>query len=184
MPRLLTPVLTTTEFDPAELAAIVLDGEGYRVADGVAPLDEVPGPLIRAAALVAQLPPRLIAEQHTAAWVWGAQQRPPLRLEVCSNISARTRPSLDSALSVREVVLEHDDTVQLGDLVVTTPLRTATDLARFVSEWTDDETRIVRELSRLGGFGIHDCVRLMNRRRNLPGKRVALERLAVGDWPG
>jgi hypothetical protein len=179
MPRLLTPVLSRREFAAAELTALVLDGEVYRVGSCVAPLDEIPGPAVRAAALGSELPARLIAEQHSAAWVWGAQSQPPVRHEVCADIAARMRPSPDAGFSVREVVILHNDTTVLGDLAITTPMRTAIDLTRFVANWNDDETRIVRELLRIGEFGILDCARAMNRRRNLPGKRIALERLAL-----
>jgi hypothetical protein len=36
----------------------------------------------------------------------------------------------------------------------------------------------VRELLVLGECDILDCARVMNRKRNLPNKRIALERLA------
>jgi hypothetical protein len=179
MPRLLSSVLSRHEFAPPELAALVLDGEAYRIDQCVAPVDEIPGPRVRATALAAELPERLIAEQHTAAWVWGALAQPPRRHEVCSDIAARTRPALDARLHVREVVILHDDTVDLAGIRVTTPMRTAIDLARFVPEWSDDETRTIRDLLRLAEVGILECARAMNRRRNLPGKRLALERLAL-----
>jgi hypothetical protein len=182
MARLLSPILSHLDFSSAELSAILLDGEAYRVAQSVAPLDEVPGPLTRAAALAAELPPRLIAEQHTAAWIWGAQPYPPERHEVCADTTARMRPALDAALAVREVVIQPEDTRLIDDLVVTTPLRTAIDLARFVENWNDDEAAVLRGLLRLGEFDLDDCVRLMNRRRNLPRKRLALERLASLNW--
>jgi hypothetical protein len=178
MPRVLSPVLTAADFDQAELTAMLLDGEAYRVGDGIAPLDEVPGPLVRAMGLASGLPSRLIAERHSAAWIWGAQPRPPLRHELCADSGARTRPSLDSAVSVREVILLTDDTVNLGSLAVTTPLRTVIDLTRFVIDWNENESGIVRELLRIGGLSIPDCARAMNRRRNLPRKRLALRRLA------
>jgi hypothetical protein len=38
---------------------------------------------------------------------------------------------------------------------------------------------VVRSLLVLGGVGVLDCARVMNRRRNLPGKRIALSRLAT-----
>jgi len=161
------------------LRALVLDGEAYRVDDCVAAVDEIPSPILRARALAATLPHRLIAEQHTAAWVWGAQFDPPAQHEVCSDIGARSRPSPAARLRVREVVILHEDVAVLAGLRVTTPMRTAIDLARFVTEWTDDESRILAELIRLGGFSALDCARAMNRRRNLPAKKLALERLAL-----
>ena len=72
-----------------------------------------------------------------------------------------------------------EDVAVLAGLRVTTPMRTAIDLARFVTHWTDDEARILSELLRLGGFGVLDCARTMNRRKNLPAKKLALERLAA-----
>jgi AbiEi antitoxin C-terminal domain len=178
MPQRLNSVLSRLEFPAPELGALVLDGEVYRVDDCVAPVDEIEGPRLRAAALAAELPPRLIAEQHSAAWIWGAQQLPPPRHEVCADITARARPAQGALLSVREVVLLHEDTAPLAGLLVTTPMRTAIDLARFVPQWNEDEATIVRILIELGQCSILDCARVMNRRRNLPNKRIALERLA------
>jgi AbiEi antitoxin C-terminal domain len=178
MPLRLGTVLSHTDFPTPELTALVLDGEAFRVDQCIAPVDTVPGPVLRAAALIAELPPRLIAEQHTAAWVWGIVADPPTRHEVCADITARIRPTPDARLSVREVVVLHDDVAVLAGLTVTTPMRTAIDLARFVTDWDDDEARIVRELLILGECDILDCARVMNRKRNLPNKRVALERLS------
>lgn len=175
----LNAVLYRSEFPTPELQALVLDGEAYRVDDCVAPVDEITGPLQRAAALAVELPARLIAEQHSAAWVWGAQSHPPRRHEVCADITARTRPTVGALLSVREVVLLHEDTSLLAGLAVTTPMRTAIDLARFVPRWDDSEAEIVRGLLALAGVGIVECARVMNRKRNLPNKRIALERLAA-----
>jgi hypothetical protein len=175
----LNSVLYRSEFPTPELQALVLDGEAYRVDDCVAPVDEVAGPLQRAAALAAELPSRLIAEQHSAAWIWGAQPHPPQRHEVCADITARTRPAMGTLLSVREVVLLHEDTSLLAGLAVTTPMRTAIDIARFVARWDDAETEIVRALLSLAAVSIIDCARVMNRKRNLPNKLIALERLAA-----
>jgi hypothetical protein len=179
MSRRLPSVLSSTDFAEPELAALVLDGEAYRVGGAVAAVDEIAGPELRAASLALELSPRLIAEQHTAAWVWGAQSRPPARHEVCADITARLRPALDARLRVREVVILHEDIAVIGDLSVTTPMRTAIDLARFVPEWSPDETRILAELMRIGAFDILTCARAMNRRHNLPNKLQALERFAL-----
>jgi hypothetical protein len=179
MSRLLPSLLSRSEFADPELTALVLDGEAYRVGGSVAALDEINSPALRATSLALELPPRLIAEQHTAAWVWGAQPQPTVRHEVCADILARLRPALDAGLSVREVVILHEDIAVLGALSVTTPMRTAIDIARFVITWNDDETRVISELLRIGGIDILDCARAMNRRQNLPNKRVALERFAL-----
>jgi hypothetical protein len=179
MSRLLPSVLSRHEFAGPELIALVLDGEAYRVGSCVVPLDEPATPALRATSLALELPPRLIAERHTAAWVWGAQSEPPARHEVCADITARLRPALGTRLSVREVVILHEDIAVLGELAVTTPMRTAIDLARFVDTWSEDETLVIRELLANGGFNILDCARAMNRKPNLPNKRLALERFAL-----
>ena len=171
-------VVSERDFPAAELRALVLDGEVWPVDDCVVALDEANGPFIRAAVLALELPPRLIVEQHSTAWVWGAAPLPPTRHEVCADISARARPPLDSGLNVREVVILHDDIATLAGIAVTTPMRTAIDLARFSTQWGQDEIGIVKGLLVMGGFGILDCARVMNRRRNLPNKKMALERLA------
>jgi hypothetical protein len=177
-PRL-SSVLSGRDLPRAELGALVLDGEAYRLGDCVAAIDQVPGPATRAAALALELPPRLIAEQHSAAWVWGVVPAPPSRHEVCADISARTRPALDTRLSVREVVILHEDIVVLGGTSITAPMRTAIDLARFVVEWSAEESRIASELMLLARCSVLDCARVMNRKRNLPNKKIALERLAA-----
>ena len=177
-PRL-SPVLSRRDFPRPELDAIRLDGDAFPLDDCIVPIDEIPGPALRAAVLAVELPPRLIAEQHSAAWVWGAIPFPPTRHQVCADISARSRPAIGLQLAVREVVILHEDVLELAGAVITTPLRTAIDLARFVIEWDDGELDTVAALMTVGGFGALDCARVMNRRRNLPGKVMALARLAA-----
>jgi hypothetical protein len=176
MPRLAS-VLTAIDFPSPELDALRLDGEVYRLDGCSVPIDIVDSRALRAAAVRAILPGRLIAEQHTAAWVWGALGRPPRRHEACTAIDSRLRPTLSLVLLVREVVLDAADVVSVGGLALTTPIRTAVDLARFVPEWNDVEADTIEALMRLGGFGLRECEVLMNRRRNLPGKVTALARL-------
>ena len=174
----LSAILSVHDLPSAELGALVLDGEAYRVGQCVAAVDQASGPLVRAAALALELPDRLIAEQHSAAWVWGATALPPPRHEVCADITARKRPPLNAGFIVREVVILHDDFLVLAGAAVTTPMRTAIDLARFATGWGDEDVRIVSELLRLAQCSVLDCARAMNRRRNLPNKTIALRRLA------
>jgi hypothetical protein len=172
-------VLSGHDLPVPELGALVLDGEAFRLGDCFASIDEASGPFLRASALGRELPPRLIAEQHTAAWVWGAVARPPARHEVCADTSARTRPAFEERLRVREVIILHDDVTVLAGTAVTIPMRTAIDLARFVETWSDEETHTLAQLLQIAGCTVLDCARAMNRKRNLPNKRIALERLAL-----
>ncbi len=155
-----------------------LDGELFAYGDGHSPIDEVDGPALRLQAVLGARPQRLIAELATAAWVWGARDLPPPRLEFCVDLQARARPAPTALAAVREVVLLPGDVVALGGRRVTIPLRTAVDLARMRDVFSAGDRDAVRRLAELGTFGLTDCAAFMDRSRNLPAKRRALERLA------
>lgn len=173
----LPPVLSPADLPEAELYAAGLDGEVFPVGGCFSPVDEVIGPVHRARSLAAVLPPRMIAERHSAAWVLGASSSPPPRPELCTDIDARTRPVSLATMAVREVVIDSSEVVWLGGMRVTTPLRTAIDLARFSVPFGAEEQQIVANLAELGRFGLGDCVEAIESRRNLPRKRSALRRL-------
>jgi hypothetical protein len=175
-PRL-SPVLCTRDLPEAELRAAVLDGELFAIDECFSPIDEIERMTHRAGALATLVPDGLIAEQRTAAWIYGALNRPPARHQFCANISARVRPASLARIIVREVVIDETEVVSYAGLAVTTPLRTAVDLARFSPSFTAAEHEILRALMRLGGFGADECAVALNRKRNLPGKRRALARI-------
>ncbi|WP_394771099.1 type IV toxin-antitoxin system AbiEi family antitoxin [Lacisediminihabitans sp.] len=177
MSQRLPRVLSGRDLPLAELTAARIDGEVYSVDECFSPLDEFEIAPHRALALLASFPPRLIAERHTAAWVLGAQPAPPTVHQFCVSIEARTRPTIALRMSVREVVIDAEDLLQVAGLPVTTPLRTAVDLVRCSGDFDDRHLPLVAELMRIGGFGVEHCAELLNRRRNLPDKRVALARL-------
>jgi hypothetical protein len=173
----LSPVLTPGDLPLPELAAARLDGELYALGGSDCPVDEVERPALRARAVLAQRPARLIAELGTAAWVWGATPVEPAVLEFCVDLSARARPAAAPRVVVREIVLDPEDLVEFDGVRVTAPLRTAVDLARFRAGFGEGEVALVRALASIGRFGLGECVTLMDRRRNLPAKRRAAERL-------
>ncbi|NEM90230.1 hypothetical protein G3T37_02525 [Galbitalea soli] len=175
----LSPLLSTREFPVAELAALRLDGEGYPVDECVAPLDEVPSAHQRALALTGHLPARSIAELDTAAWVWGALPDPPPVHTVCLDIEARARIAPSHRLRVREVVLDTADVCRVGLLALTSPLRTAVDLARIRTCWDRSDHEMLRALMSIGRFDAEEFAAMLTRRRNLPRKREALQRLAL-----
>lgn len=127
----------------------------------------------------AGLPERLIAEQHTAAWVWGVLARPPLHHEFCVPHAARVRSPSGGWLRVREVVIQQSDITVLDGMPVTAPLRTAVDIARFSVHFGKAEAMIISELMQRFGFTLADCQHHMNSRRNLPGKLLACARLQI-----
>lgn len=174
----LPAVLFHSDLPEAELHAAKLDGELYPVDQCFSPIDEIDGCGGRARALSLTMPARLIAEQRTAAWIYGALIRPPRQHQFCVDIAARVRPVALVAITVREVVIEESDLLDFEGLLVTSPLRTVVDLARNSLDFDDEELRAVSDLMRIGRFGAAECRTVLDRRRNLPNKRLAIERIA------
>ena len=182
MSQRLPAVLSHHDLPQAELNAALLDGEVYVVDECFSPIDEIDQRSHRALALASLLPERLlperlIAEQRTAAWVLGALARPPFHHQFCAAIDARVRPSGMIRVTVREVVIEETDLLECAGLRVTTPVRTVVDLARFSPSFGDEEVRLVKNLMSLGGFGVEECNAMLDRRQNLPAKRLAHQRI-------
>ena len=175
MPHRLSSVLSALDLPPAELRAAELDGELFAIDGCWAPIDEPDRTSQRALALAVQLPDRVILEQRSAAWVWGLLDAPPQPHDLCTAIGARVRTG-DGWPPAREVVIDDDETEVISGIRVTTPLRTIVDLARFGASF--DEQLVLRLLA-FGGVTVADCIDAMDRRRNLPGKRLALERLGT-----
>jgi hypothetical protein len=173
----LPPVLDGAQLPLAERMAAALDGELYPLGDGHCAVDQLPTPAVRLAAVLIGRHERMIAELGTAAWVWGASDHEPAVPELCVDLRARARPPQARHASVREVVVMPGDLHVLGGRRVTTPLRTAVELARARELFGDGERDVVRQLARIGAFGVSDCLALMEARRNLPAKRRAAERL-------
>jgi hypothetical protein len=174
-PRLAS-VLCSNDLPEAELQAARLDGELYAVSECFSPVDVISDRQNRGRSLSLVLPQRVIAEQLTAAWVLGAVTMPPHPHQLCADIGARVRSPNSGRASVREVVIDEADLLSFGGLRVTTPLRTVIDLARF-SDFGDRERDAVRLLMAMGEIGVDECEAAMNRRRNLPGKAIALARI-------
>jgi hypothetical protein len=128
----------------------------------------------RAASLATYCDDRLIVEQHSAAWIWGALAQPPERHELCASIGARSRSVHPLRLVVREVVISDSDWVTVAGIRVTTPLRTAADLARFAEDF---DLQLIERLLADAGLTIDDCRHDLESRRNLPRKKIALQRL-------
>lgn len=168
LPRVLSPA----DLPAPELQAARLDGQLYPVGSGFSPVDEVEQPRHRAAALHAG--ERLIAEQRSAAWVWGALDAPPLRHQFCVAIGARVSRDPARWIELREVVISDDEVVELDGSLVTTPTRTVVDLARFAAVFDPGMVRRLLD----AGASLPLAVAALDDRRNLPGKKRALARLS------
>jgi hypothetical protein len=178
MPQRLPLVLSTTDLPLAELGAARLDGDLYAVGPSFAPVDEIESPLHRACALRANAPPRLIAEQSCAAWIWGARTALPAHLEFCVPTGARVTHSNAGWYSVREVVIDDHEILNIGGMPVTSPIRTVLDVARWSEQFGLVEVHAIRALMRIGGFVASDCVDQFESRKSLPGKKRAIDRLS------
>jgi hypothetical protein len=175
----LPEVLTPLELPLAELSAARLDGELFALDEGFVPIDQVEGRRHRALALAPAAAGRLIAEQRTAAWVYGALPYAPPLHQFCSATSARVTPRSGRLLrsNVREVVIDAADVIELFGLHITTPARTVVDLVRIADDFGDADAILVSELMAITAVSVEECRALMERRRNLPAKRRALTRL-------
>ncbi|GGK85540.1 hypothetical protein GCM10007382_01880 [Salinibacterium xinjiangense] len=184
MPPRLPPVLSGADLPAAELWAAKLDGELFLVGDCFAPVDEIVQATHRARAVHSVGAPatgvdsRLIAEQRSAAWIWGALDVAPIHQQLCVVSNSRAGRDLPRTVSVREVVIRGSEIAMVGGLRVTTPLRTIIDLARFSEAFEFADVRTVSRLMRQSGISLEQCEADINGRRNLPGKRRALQRLS------
>lgn len=123
LPRLLDPGVLPL----AELMALCLDGQLYRVGDSFATLDTPESAALRANAFAATAPSFVIADRGTAAWVHGARPSPPRRLHVCVDTrrrGGRIPPEFDG----RQSTFTRSEVQRVGDARVTSPARTALDL--------------------------------------------------------
>ena len=171
-------VLSPAQLPEQELITASLDGELQRVGGAYCSVDMVINAQHRAAAVAAEVPDNAIAEQHTAAWIYGATFEFVRPLQLCMDARNTLHPVSSRLLTFREVVIVDEELSAFGDLAVTSPMRTALDIARFSAEFTPHDRSIICELSVRGAFSLDDCRSAINGRRNLPNKHVALRRLA------
>jgi hypothetical protein len=130
MTPLVPAALTEADLPMAELASARLDGELFPLGGSWCPVDALDAPETRAGAILPLAPRRGVAERLTAAWIFDLAPE-PAEHQFCVALGARTHKDPGAAVQLREVRLLASDTVLLGRLVVTTPLRTAVDLARW-----------------------------------------------------
>ena len=122
--------LSINDLPLTELYSARLDGQVFQVADSWCVIDEIDGCDTRAIAASQLVSPRAIAEQLTAAWIYGVAPE-PRRHQFCVLISARATALWSPRARVREIVRSPDDVRTISGVRVTTPLRTAVDLARY-----------------------------------------------------
>lgn len=175
----LSPVLSTKDFPLAELCAARLDGELFALDECFTPIDEPETRLQRARAIGLKWPGRMIAERLTAAWIWGALDAPPARHELCVSLGARARASSRFRVTVREVVIDADEVVAFDTVRVTDTTRTVVDIVRFAPVMTSELALMLQRLATIGGVSQQACRGALERRKNLPNKTLAWQRIVT-----
>jgi hypothetical protein len=172
----------------AELSAARLDGDVYGLDDDYLSVAEPECRRLRARTLAHHLPPGVVLERSSALWVYGVLTRPPVPSQICiaGHRTIRVSTPGDFAIGdfvLREVVLHDGDVVTLGDVQVTSPMRTVIDLAR-TEVFGRHSVRQLAELMCLERLTFDDIEQRLRVPRNLPHKNVAIRRvrlaLAVG----
>jgi len=114
----------------AELSAARLDGHLIEVDAAYMPADTVETSGVRAASLGPLLRDLMAATHLSAAWVYGAISEPPARHTVQRAVPHRIHGVIHRRLHYRDRYLPEADLYRIGGVLVTTPARTAADLAR------------------------------------------------------
>lgn len=136
-PQPLPLLLPDAQFSLGELHAMKLDGVLHHLmGDAFRPAGVPPAPGLRAGALAAQVPAslagRTIVGLLSAAWVYGCSPPAyPLELLLTPGGKSALLPPF-SGCSLRQIRLGAGDVWELAGTWVTSPVRTAADIARCV----------------------------------------------------
>jgi hypothetical protein len=160
----------------AELHAARLDGELYAVDERFSPVDEAETAWLRAAAMRSLAGTRMIAELDSALWIHGLLAHPPAVHTVCVARSDRIKFPPSRRFVLREVTHAAGDTTEIAGLRVTVPGRVLYDLAFAEAA---DAARHANGLIVRWPQLADACARRIADAPNLPGKGVALRRLAL-----
>lgn len=175
MTKTSSPLLDRSIMPLAELFALVLDGQLYRVGDSFATQDTADTPALRAAAFATHRPGAAVADRETAAWIHGTRRSPPARPQVCVDRERRGR--LSSEFDAHQHALGEGDTITLAGVRVTTPLRTAADLLLTLPAFDKANAIEAQHLLVLAGASISQLREQLSRFRRVGAPR-AVQRLA------
>lgn len=171
------PVVLDAPLIPAaELAALRLDGDCFAIGDAFVATDQPVDAAVRAGSIAGEARRHgLVAELWTAAWVHGVVPVLPrphlLSIDVRRTERTRLRPG------TREVRFADGEVLVLGGMRVTSPLRTAGDLARLERVETAELTRVLVALLDLAGTTPEVAAALLAETPPSPYKRRGLARI-------
>lgn len=172
-----------TLFSWSELQAMASDGVLTRLSQrGYLPPGAAPSPQLRARAAACAVPgpvrQRVVAGRMTAAWIYGCSPEPDrLALLVDANRRVSSLRALRGC-TFHEVRLGPFDVVSLGGLMVTSPLRTAVDIAMHVE--AERALPALAALVSAPGLGVRLrlLIRAVESTPRVPHKKSALATLA------
>ncbi|MFB2581984.1 type IV toxin-antitoxin system AbiEi family antitoxin [Herbiconiux sp. P15] len=176
-PPALPFVLDSRSLPAVELAAARLDGAVRRLGDAFLPLDVRETPALRAATIAHLVPPGLVLERRSAAWLLGAHPHFSLPLQLCVPSTRRIRYQRAAEHMVRQVRVGEAECVGIGGLTTTGPERTALDLVRWEAVFDRAAAMAVSTLLLAAEATPDDAIRRLGCTPHLPHKHRALDRL-------
>ncbi|MCH6470257.1 type IV toxin-antitoxin system AbiEi family antitoxin [Sinomonas terrae] len=186
LPQILVP---GRPFTSSELQAMANDGVLQQlVGDSYAPATSTPTPELRAASLAAMLNARLkrrtVVGRMSAAWIYGCAPAPPAPVLLVPAPRRLSSTGRGHGALVHEVVLGDFDISEFGAILVTSPLRTAVDIAVHSEGTLAAQT--LRRLLGQPGLGltsslVRRAVETLPRQPHKQRARDLLARLAAAD---
>ncbi|GAA1527064.1 hypothetical protein HD600_002665 [Microbacterium ginsengiterrae] len=160
----------------AELTAARIDGVLIEVGDAFMPPDLPEDAAARAASLARLLPAGHALCDASAAWVHGFGDSPPVRHRVQRVSSRRGRVRMSRHVIVHERRIGQHEVQTVGSVLVTTPLRTLTDLVLSAGDDEESATRL-RTVAAAAGDLVPQARSAIAARSRMPGKHAAIARL-------
>lgn len=131
---------------------------------------------VRLSALAPWLEGEVAASHMTAAWVWGAAEAPPAPLCVAAH-AGQHGGFHDGRVRRYELRFSPNDTVRLGNFLVTTPLRTILDMLYEPNRFTENEQHACKRL--LDSHEDHtEALQARLAQHKRPHRRLARQRLS------
>lgn len=184
MSSITSPLLDADVLPLAELFALCLDGQVFRVGDAFAAIGTPDSPELRAAAFARTAPGWTVADRGSAAWIHGTRASPPPLAQVCVPGARRGRVS-SPLIDACHRTLAADETVTIGATLVTTPLRTALDLISEPGSFGPSQAREVRRLLELASVGMKEFSEHLRARprKGVERARKRLPEVAIAESP-
>jgi hypothetical protein len=164
-----------SEFSPAERWALVRDGHAVITHGILCTVDTPPGPRLRLDAHLDLAHDDAVAIEQSALWVLGVSSAAPRELNVAGLNGTRLYVGRSTA-QLRELNIRRSDCTSYGGKLVTTPDRTAADIARYCP----DDFLAHRQLCELHNIAPYDtevALSIVARSAHLPFARRARKRL-------